>query len=144
MARPQVPIWNSHVGVPYGNHILDYHVVFPKVVVDLKILKLPSGNPRIPIWYPSGNMQPKGFHANMVLGHNLHHMAPFSILEAGFCMIFRRASFMFSVPGARFGTLGPKNWPGLGLGPFWSKNGGPKKTLFCGRKISPGEITGVP
>ena len=31
--------------------------------------------------------------AKMVLGHNLHHMAPFGILEAAFCMFFRLASF---------------------------------------------------
>ena len=66
----------------------------------------------------------------MVLGHNLHHMAPFSILEAGFCMVFRRASFMFSVPGARFWPLGPKIWSGLRLGPFWSKNGDPENVVL--------------
>ena len=87
---------------------------------------LPSGNPQIRIWYPPGNMQHKGFQANMVLGHNLHHMAPFSILEAGFCVFFRRASFVFFVPGAKLGPLGPKNWPGLGPGPFWSKHGAQK------------------
>jgi len=104
---------------------------------------LPSGNPQIRIWYPPGNMQHKGFHANMVLGHNLHHMAPFSILEAGFCMVFRRASFVFLVPGARFGTPGPKNCPGWAWDLFGAKMGA-QKTWFCGRMISPGEITGVP
>ena len=63
-------------------------------------------------------MQHKGFLANMVLDHNLHHMAPFSILEAGFCMVFRRASFMFLVPGAKFGIPKAEKLPGLGLGPF--------------------------
>ena len=58
-------------------------------------------------------------------------MAPFSILEAaGFCMIFRRASFMCWVPGARFWTPELKIWPGLGLGPFWSKNGGSKNMVL--------------
>ena len=104
---------------------------------------LPSGNPQIRIWYPPGNMQHKGFHANMVLGHNLHHMAPFSILEAGFCMVFRRASFMLFVPGAKFGTLGPKNWPGLGLGPFWSKNWG-SKNMVLWRNDFPNGVYGGP
>ena len=40
----------------------------------------------------------------MVFGHNLHLMAPFEILEAGFCTVFRRASFWFLVPGVKFGT----------------------------------------
>ena len=105
---------------------------------------LPSGNPQIRIWYPPGNMQPKGFHANMVLGHNLHHMAPFSILEAGFCMVFRRAPFMCLVPGAKFGTLGPKSWPGLGLGPFWSENGGTKNMVLWKNDFPRGDYEGPP
>ena len=40
----------------------------------------------------------------MVLGHNLHHMAPFGIPRAAFCMVFRRASFVFSCPGVDFGA----------------------------------------
>ena len=64
--------------------------------------------------------------AKMVLGHNLHHMAPFGILEAGFCMVFRPASFWFLVPGSHFWTPEPKfgagiwklgsGWPGDVLG----------------------------
>ena len=105
---------------------------------------LPSGNPQIRIWDPPGNMQHKGFHANMVLGNNLHHMAPFSILEAGFCMVFRRASFMFSVPWAGFGTPGPKFWPGLGLGPFWSENWGSGKMVLWKNDFPGGDYGGPP
>ena len=48
----------------------------------------------------------------MVLGHNLHHMAPFPNPRAGFCMVFRRASFIFLVPGTTSWTRDPI----LGLG----------------------------
>ena len=44
--------------------------------------------------------------AKMVFGHNLHHMAPFGILEAGFCMVFRPASFWFWVPRTNIGARG--------------------------------------
>ena len=47
--------------------------------------------------------------AKMVFGHNLHHMPPFGILEAGFCMVFRPASFWFLVPGTDIGARG-QNW----------------------------------
>ena len=53
----------------------------------------------------------------MFFGPNLHLMAPFEALEAGFCIEFRRASFVFSNPRADFGSpsrkLGP---PGQILG----------------------------
>ena len=69
----------------------------------------------------------------MVFGHNLHHMAPFEILEAGFCTVFRRASFWFLVPGVKFGTPDPKfGTPDPKLGPGWAwglwgpKNGAQK------------------
>mgnify|MGYP004200184007 CR=1 FL=1 len=39
----------------------------------------------------------------MVFGHNLRYMAPFDFSRAGFCMVFRRASFVFSCPGMDFG-----------------------------------------
>ena len=42
----------------------------------------------------------------MVFGHNLRYMAPFDFSRAGFCMVFRRASFVFSCPGADFGARG--------------------------------------
>ena len=35
----------------------------------------------------------------MVFGHNLRYMALFDFSRAGFCMFFRRASFVFSCPG---------------------------------------------
>ena len=38
----------------------------------------------------------------MVFGHNLRYMAPFDFSRAGFCMVFRRASFVFSCPGVDF------------------------------------------
>ena len=69
----------------------------------------------------------------MVFGHNLHHMAPFEFLEAGFCMVFRRASFVFSCPGVDFGAAGQilgapgrHFGPGGFLGQFW----GPEKHTF--------------
>ena len=40
--------------------------------------------------------------SKMVFGHNLHYMAPFAIPRAGFCMVFQRASFVFSCPGTDF------------------------------------------
>ena len=43
----------------------------------------------------------------MVFGHNLHHIAPFLFLEAGFCMVFRRAFLLLFVPGTNFWTQDP-------------------------------------
>ena len=43
----------------------------------------------------------------MFFGRNLHCMAPFAILRAGFCMVFQRASFVFSCPGVDVGAAGP-------------------------------------
>ena len=86
----------------------------------------------------------------MLFGHNLHHMAPFGILEAGFCMVFRCAHFWFWVPGTQFWTPGPKfgpriwklgaGWPGEVLGPKM----GAQKTRFCEGMVSKLEIRGVP
>ena len=59
-------------------------------------------------------------------------------------MGFRRASFMFFVPGAKFGTLGPKKMPGLGLGPFWSKNGGPENMVLWKFDFPNGDYGGPP
>ena len=62
--------------------------------------------PLCPMW-PPYPMLHQGFLAQrlkMVSGHNLHHMAPFRILEAGFCMVFRRASFWLLVPGTKIWT----------------------------------------
>ena len=42
----------------------------------------------------------------MVFGHILRYMAPFDFSRAGFCMVFRRASFVFSCPGMDFGGQG--------------------------------------
>ena len=74
----------------------------------------------------------------MVFGHNLCYMAPFDFPRAGFCMVFRRASFVFSCPGADFGGRGsdfgfPRStfWPGDLFGPKkWSR-----RKLFCGGMI---------
>ena len=65
----------------------------------------------------------KGATKKMVFGRNLHLMAPFEFLEAGFCTEFRRASFVFSCPGADFcaqdwivWTWGRRFGPGTFLG----------------------------
>ena len=70
----------------------------------------------------------------MVLGHNLHHMAPFDFSRAGFCMELRRASFYFSCPGVELGGPGsdfgsPRStfWPGDAFGSIL----GSRKTYFC-------------
>ena len=42
----------------------------------------------------------------MVFSHILRYMAPFDFSRAGFCMVFRRASFVFSCPGVDFGGRG--------------------------------------
>ena len=86
----------------------------------------------------------------MVFGYNLHHMAPFGILEAGFCMAFRCASFWFLVPGTHFGTSGPRFRPGIWkLGPGWpgevfGAKMGVGKTWFCGGMFSTLDIMGFP
>ena len=74
--------------------------------------------PQLDAWY--GLVCPK-----TVLGHNLHDMAPFGILEAGFCMVFRPAPFCFLLTGINFGTREPKMGtrdfqigPGRSLGPY--------------------------
>ena len=57
-------------------------------------------------------------------------MAPFGIPRPGFCMVFQRASFVFSCPGQTFDAgigffdLGATFWPGDILG---VKNGSRKK-----------------
>ena len=62
--------------------------------------------------------------SKMFFGHNLHHMQPFGILEAGFCMVFRCASFWFWVPRTHFWTPEPTfgsriwNWAPAGPGRF--------------------------
>ena len=77
-------------------------------------------------------------------------MAPFGILEAGFCMVFRCASFWFWVPGTHFGTPEPKFGPGIWkLGSGWPGEVlGPKmgvgKTWFCEGMVSKLEIMGFP
>ena len=43
----------------------------------------------------------RGLPPKMVFGHNLHLMAPFELIPAGFCIIFRRASFSFFGHGAQ-------------------------------------------
>ena len=66
----------------------------------------------------------------MVFGHNLRYMAPFDFSRAGFCMVFRRASFVFSCPGADFGAQDQiLDLQGniLARGPFWPQKIIPKK-----------------
>ena len=62
----------------------------------------PGPNGPDPKW-PGAQMGPKWSGAQMVFGHNLDHMAPFATLEAGFCTVFRRASF----PGVVFQKSDP-------------------------------------
>ena len=87
---------------------------------------------------------------NMFFGHNLHHVAPFGILEAGFCMVFRRASFCCLVPGTHFWTPEPKFGPRIWkLGPGWAgevlgSKMGTRKTWFCEGMVSKLDIMGFP
>ena len=69
----------------------------------------------------------------MVFGHNLRYMAPFDFSRAGFCMVFRRASFVFSCLGTDFGGQGRIFGPGVNIlarGPFWGQKWGPKKIVL--------------
>ena len=59
-------------------------------------------------------------------------------------MAFWHTSFVVSVPGVRFGTPGPKIWPGLGLGPFWSENGGTKNMVLWKNDFPRGDYEGPP
>ena len=77
--------------------------------------------------------------SRMVFGHNLHYMAPFAIPRAGFCMVFQRASFVFSCPGADFGARGQIWDPqvdilawGAFLVNFWVPKNILCEDLFCG------------
>ena len=77
----------------------------------------------------------------MVFGHHLRYMAPFDFSRAGFCMVFRCASFVFPCLGADFGAqdriLDPQDQISdpqvniLARGPFWHQKMVPKKK-FCG------------
>ena len=74
----------------------------------------------------------------MVFGHNLRYMAPFDFSRAGFCMVFRRASFVFSCPGADFGGRGRILEPRgrhFGLGTFFVRFLGSERTYFCREMI---------
>ena len=63
-------------------------------------LKSSLGHPWDPKSPASSQMPLMRGTPKMVLGHNLRYMAPFDFSRAGFCMVFRRASFVFSCPGA--------------------------------------------
>ena len=69
----------------------------------------------------------------MVFGHNLHHMAPFEFLRAGFCMVFQRASFVVHAQGwiveplVRFGDPQADI---LARGPFGGSFGVPENILL--------------
>ena len=83
----------------------------------------------VPKSYPKSS----SFGSGMVLGHNLHHMAPFEIPRAGFHMVFQRASFVFSCPGVDFGAQDRILDPQvniLGWGAFWAKKMVPKKVVL--------------
>ena len=69
----------------------------------------------------------------MVFGHNLRYMAPFDFSRAGFCMVFRRASFVFSCLGTDFGGRGQILDPQadiLARGPFWPQKMVPEKVVL--------------
>ena len=88
--------------------------------------RYPKGTPMVPKRYSMGTQQvPKfqGLPPKMFFGHNLHLMAPFELIPAGFCIIFRRASFMFLDTGAKSGPNRAHFWPG----PFGLQNQGSKK-----------------
>ena len=74
-----------------------------------------------------------GVPSKMVFGHNLHLMAPFEILEAGFCTEFWRAYFCFYAPGLilepliQFLDLQVNI---LARGPFWANFGVPENILL--------------
>ena len=69
----------------------------------------------------------------MVFGHTLRYMAPFDFSRAGFCMVFRRASFVFSCPGADFGGRGRILDLQVNIfarGTFLAPKNGPEKSCF--------------
>ena len=69
----------------------------------------------------------------MVFGHNLRYMAPFDFSRAGFCMVFRHASFVFSCPGTDLGGRGrilDLQVNILARGPFWPQKMVPKKNVL--------------
>ena len=77
----------------------------------------------------------------MVFGSNLHLMAPFEALEAGFCTEFCCASFVFSRPGADLGSPGRKLGPPSQIWGFPGRHcgtetflGSPKR-YFCEERI---------
>ena len=75
----------------------------------------------------------RGAPSKMVFGHILHYMAPFDFLRAGFCMFFRRASFVFPCLGMDFGGRGRILDPQvdtLAWGPFWHQKMVPKKVVL--------------
>ena len=66
--------------------------------------------PFVPIWTPWSPRHAPGFSCQVpkiVFGHNLHHMAPFPDPRPGFCMVFRRATFIFLAPGTTSWTQDP-------------------------------------
>ena len=70
----------------------------------------------------------------MVFGHNLRYVAPFDFPRAGFCIVFRRASFVFSCPGADLGGRGRIFGPWgqhFGPGTFFGSRMGPEKDSFA-------------
>ena len=89
---------------------------------------------------PKRHPKSSGLGSKMVLGHNLHHMAPFGIPRAAFCMVFRRASFVFSCQGTDFGAqdqiLDPQDPildPQVNIlarGPFWPPKMVPKQVVL--------------
>ena len=83
--------------------------------------------PRISLRRPTPSWAP---HPRKVWGHHLQHMAPFGATTGGFCMVFQRATLIFSTPEPILGASGL----GLGLGrpasPLGAQSGGPKNIIL--------------
>ena len=90
----------------------------------------------------------------MVFGHNLRYMAPLDFSRAGFCMVFRRASFVFHARG-RIWEAEVEFWNPevdiLARGLFWPQKMVPKKVVlwrnyfvvgFWGNPFRPNEFYG--
>ena len=77
---------------------------WPLVPGPLPLSRVPCPWPAVP-----GPLSLPGPGAKTVFGHNFRHMPPFGIPSLEFCMVSRRATFRFSVPGPKIGAkFGPR------------------------------------
>ena len=96
-------------------------------------LKSSLGHPWDPTAPASSQMPLMRGTPKMVFGHNLRYMAPFDFSRAGFCMVFRRASFVFSCSETDFGGRGrilDLQVNILARGPFWPPKMVPEKVVL--------------